>query len=88
MCYWDQYERIYNFTHPNNGKTDSECSAAEIREINDGLRKCKELARCVKSQQVDHQSLSDDSLIASLPSREICDSLVRLYMKGFEPVCR
>ncbi|KAH7305588.1 hypothetical protein B0I35DRAFT_483931 [Stachybotrys elegans] len=52
-----------------------------------GIQKCKQLAREVKSRVVDPTSLSGP-LQDFMPSREICDELIRLYLQTFEAVLR
>lgn len=51
------------------------------------LQKCKTLAREVKSKGPDSRSHSQ-SLQEYMPPREICDELVRLYLRTFEAVLR
>ena len=60
----------------------------EMQSIHERLKECKDLARVSKSAQVIYRPLIDTGLGQTVPTRNICDKLVRLYINNFESTSR
>ncbi|KAF2712893.1 hypothetical protein K504DRAFT_423060 [Pleomassaria siparia CBS 279.74] len=51
------------------------------------IRECKMMARTIKSSRVAYPNLTPE-LLASIPTRAVCDQLVQCYLRTFEGIFR